>query len=75
VNGDYPQAPCLQTLVAHFGDYSSISPEAWTERDAAMAQWHRARRIYTVGHIIEEAPTKQKKKRRKTANQTMKQEN
>jgi hypothetical protein len=48
----YPQAPDLQALVEEFSGYHNITPEAWVEHDAAMAAWHRARRIYTCGHVI-----------------------
>jgi hypothetical protein len=51
----YPQAPDLQALVEKFGGYhyDNITPEAWADHDAAMAAWHRARRISTCGHVIE----------------------
>ena len=47
----YPRPPCLQALVARFGGYHLITPEAWAEYDAAIAQWHIDRRIYTCGHV------------------------
>jgi hypothetical protein len=63
----YPKAPDLQELVARFGGYSKVPPEAWTEYDQAMAEWHRARRVYTAGHVIEstsQTTSRQSKQRR-----------
>jgi hypothetical protein len=62
----YPRAPDLQALVERFGGYHLITPEAWAEHDAAMAQWHRARRTHTAGCLYEgrkpETKTKPKPK-------------
>jgi hypothetical protein len=37
--------PDLQTLVARFGGYDKIPPEAWAEHDRAMDEYHIMRRI------------------------------
>jgi hypothetical protein len=59
----YPRAPDLQEWVARYGGYQSIP---WAEWDAAMAAWHRARRIYTTGHIenTDDAPRNMQNGRR-----------
>jgi hypothetical protein len=36
--------PDLQELVARFGGYDKITPEAWAEYDRAMAEWQIKRR-------------------------------
>jgi hypothetical protein len=36
--------PDLAALVRRFGNYSAITPEAWSEHDAATAAW-QARRL------------------------------
>jgi hypothetical protein len=36
--------PDLQELVARFGGYDKITPEAWAEYDRAMAEWQLKRR-------------------------------
>jgi hypothetical protein len=38
-------APDLQELVARFGGYSNITPEAWAAYDRALAEWEERRRI------------------------------
>jgi hypothetical protein len=38
------EAPNLQQLVAKFGSYDKITPEAWAEWDRAVAQWQQHRR-------------------------------
>jgi hypothetical protein len=55
--------PDLQELVALFGGYDKITPEAWAEHDRAMVQWHHDRRVASVGHILEsnEPPKKARK--------------
>jgi hypothetical protein len=45
----YPEAPDLDALVATFGSYSEISPEAWAAWDEAIEAWQLARRDYTLG--------------------------
>jgi hypothetical protein len=37
-------APDLQELVAHFGGYDKIPPEAWAAYDKTMAAWQLRRR-------------------------------
>jgi len=37
-------APDLQELVAHFGGYDKITPEAWAAYDRATAEWQQRRR-------------------------------
>jgi hypothetical protein len=69
----YPnnKAPDLQKLVERFGGYDRITPEAWAEHDAAMAQWHIDRRLHTAGNYFEgrkpEAKSKPKPTRRRLA--------
>jgi hypothetical protein len=63
----YPQAPDLQALVEKFGGYHKITPEAWAEHDAAMAQWHRDRRLFTCGSIIEGRKPAEKPKPKRRA--------
>ena len=41
-----PKPPDLQKLVAEFGGYDKITPEAWVEWDLANAEWREARRAY-----------------------------
>jgi hypothetical protein len=41
---ELPQRPGLQQLVARWGRYDLIPPEAWQEHYAAYAAWHEARR-------------------------------
>jgi len=36
--------PDLQELLARFGGYDKITPEAWAAYDKAMAVWQRRRR-------------------------------
>ena len=36
--------PDLQELVRRFGTYSAITPEAWAEYDAELADWDSRRR-------------------------------
>jgi hypothetical protein len=45
----YPRPPDLQELVERFGGYEKISPEAWAEFAAAMAEWDIERRMWTCG--------------------------
>ena len=67
VMNKYPQAPDLQALVEKFGGYHKITPEAWAEHDAAMAQWHRDRRLFTCGSLIEgRKPAEKPKPKRRT---------
>jgi hypothetical protein len=39
-----PRPPDLQELVARFGGYNKITPEAWAEYDRQMAEYHTKRR-------------------------------
>jgi hypothetical protein len=39
-----PKPPGLQELVARFGGYNKIPPEAWAGFDRQMAEYHSARR-------------------------------
>ena len=55
----YPKAPDLQALVARFGKYDRITPEAWADHAIAMQQWHIDRRIYTCGRVIGPEESKQ----------------
>ena len=63
----YPPAPSLQELVERFGGYGRITPQAWAEFDAAMAQWHIDRRLFTTGGYIEGRLKPEKKPRTKRA--------
>jgi hypothetical protein len=38
------EAPNLQRLVAKFGGYDKITPEAWAVWDRAVAEWQQRRR-------------------------------
>lgn len=40
---DHPP-PNLQELVARFGTYSAITPDAWAEFDAAREDWEYRRK-------------------------------
>jgi hypothetical protein len=40
--------PDLQELVARFGDYSAIPPDAWAGYDADMVRWQKRRRARTL---------------------------
>ena len=39
------EAPNLQDLVARYGGYDKIPPEAWARWDAANAEWQQRRRM------------------------------
>jgi hypothetical protein len=43
-NNQSPRPPDLQELVARFGAYNRITPEAWVEWDRAVADYHVRRR-------------------------------
>lgn len=45
----YPEEPDLDALINTFGSYSAVP---WGLFDAAMEEWHRARRIHTVGFVL-----------------------
>ena len=61
------RAPSLQELVQRFGGYHLITPEAWAEFDAAMAEFHRVRRVELVGEgRVVGAETKAPKRRKKS---------
>jgi hypothetical protein len=50
-DGEYPRVvPDLQDLVAIYGRYDLIPEEAWRDYHAAIAEWHRKRRIFTAGY-------------------------
>jgi hypothetical protein len=49
-------APDLQDLVRKHGGYDKIPPEAWTEYDRAMAEWHECRRTGSADGPSSEAP-------------------
>jgi len=44
-------APDLQELVARYGGYNRIPPEAWERYDAAMADWQERRKLRHVGSV------------------------
>jgi hypothetical protein len=63
--------PSLQELVRQFGDYSKITPEAWSEYDARVVEWEfaRANRLGVVRAVtdrykhakpVKRAPTKKR---------------
>jgi hypothetical protein len=45
-NAGPPKAPDLQKLVAEYGGYNHITPEAWQAWDQANAEYQEARRAY-----------------------------
>jgi hypothetical protein len=45
-NDGPPKPPDLQKLVAQFGRYDLITPEAWQDWDRANAEYQEARRAY-----------------------------
>jgi hypothetical protein len=56
--------PCLQELVARFGGYDKITPEAWSAYDAAIAQW-QIDRLFAMGlRPISPEEMKQRKRSR-----------
>ena len=42
-------SPDLEALVAKFGGYNKITPQAWAEHDRAMEEWQRRRRMRAIG--------------------------
>jgi hypothetical protein len=36
--------PSISDLIARFGRYASVPPEAWAKWDAEMEDWHQRRR-------------------------------
>jgi hypothetical protein len=64
-SSDYPQAPDLGQLVAKFGGYHLITPEAWADHHEAMRQWHIARRRFTCcGRVVGYAQKSKRKRKR-----------